>query len=726
MFNNIIFNLKILTIGMIFSLGIFHLLVSIGREKIQKQKNISFALMLYSILAYLIVIDNNYKNIIIKYFGESIGYILSISISGFMVICFIRFIIYTFELEEKSKDVSIFIINYIIYIILADSINLFDIIFKTDIYKKLRFFSILYLIILCFFGLTLCTIRIIKEKKIKYIIFNKSIYFIGYIVLLLILFLNPLSFLIIPLRLITTSLVGFLIVFFIFSFALAKDFTKEHKDLIILKLTLEQKVHDRTRQLEKAKKSIEQKEKQKTSFFINLAHETKTPLTLISNYLERYISRVAQDEDLSVIKTNVDKLQKDMINFLDAEKLERAQIFYNHDYIIDLYRFLLDKIKVFKETAKNNNVKIQFILDRDIYIKIDPYALDRIINNLLDNAIKYNKANGKIEIILRYENKNASIIIKDTGIGISKDQIKNIFNPYYQLSHRKRNIQGIGMGLNIVKKILNQVKGKINIESEVNKGTEVYVTMPVQENINPGRIINEFNQIKNIVSKKVKHDLEDIYDENKRFSILFVEDNLDMLSFLKENLKDNYNIFLAKNGNEALKKINSIPRQIDLVISDIMMDEMDGYEFYNKYIEIDNLNKSIPFIFLTAKSKHDEKIKGLKLGAVDYIYKPFDITELIAKIESFIGLNEAKNVYLFVKQDEILQNNLEHWFYKKYKITDKEREVINCIINGDMNKEIAYKIDVSEGTIKNYILEIYKKVDVTNRIGLFRKIIRMR
>jgi len=479
---------------------------------------------------------------------------------------------------------------------------------------------------------------------------------------------------------------------------------------------------------EKARQAIEEASRQKTNFFINLAHETKTPITLISNYLDRYISRSRYDEDLGVIKSNVDKLQNDIVNFLDVEKLERGQVFYNHDVLIDLYRFLMDKIKIFKETARGKDIKINANLQKDVYVKIDPYALDRVINNLLDNAVKYNRQEGSIDIELSVIDRNAVLKVKDTGIGIPKDQLKNIFNPYYQLSHEKRNIQGMGMGLGIVKMIMSQVKGKIKIDSVENEWTLAVVTMPAQVNIDKKEAEANYDiiNINKGINKKASYDLDDVYDHGRRFCILLVEDNLDMLSFLKDSLKDNYNVFLAKNGKEALDKVKSIPRQIDLIISDIMMDEMDGYAFYENYIRLDSINRAVPFIFLTAKSRHDEKLKGLKLGAVDYIYKPFDIKELLAKIESHLGLNEAKNMYLFIKQDEILRHNMEYWFYRKYSITDREKVIIDYLLDGLLNKEIAGKLDLTEGTVKNYVMDIYKKIGVMNKIELFKEVIKMR
>ncbi len=486
---------------------------------------------------------------------------------------------------------------------------------------------------------------------------------------------------------------------------------------------------------------IDKINKQKINLFINLAHETKTPLTLISNYFEKYIKKKGLSEELSVIKNNLDKLIKDMTNYLDIEKLERKQVFYNHNSIIDLSKIIKIKTLFFKEIANKKGIKIKLDISDHIYIKIDPYAIDRIINNLLDNAIKYNNENGITKIILISLKNKIELIIEDTGIGINEEQINYIFNPFYQSSIKKRNLQGIGMGLSIVKKIIDEVKGEINVSSKLNKGTTfkiIFNPYKLKENDQ----INE--EIKYFKPKptKTKYVLKQTKYIADRYNIFVVEDNIEMLLFLQNSMIDKYNFYYALNGKEALKKLDNIPRP-HIIISDIMMDEMDGYTFYEN-IDNNNKYKSIPFIFLTAKTMEEDRIKGLSKGAIDYISKPFSIDELLVKINSIIKylesisevvlknigegiynyLNNKSNITITAKGNEKdkINYNIIGKLHSEYGITQKELEIISLLKKNLEYKEIGICLNISINTVRTYIKRIFEKCKVRSTRELLRYI----
>ena len=388
-----------------------------------------------------------------------------------------------------------------------------------------------------------------------------------------------------------------------------------------------------------AKQAIEEASKQKTNFLINILHEIKTPLTLIKNSLNTFIKKHGLSPEIEMIKQNVDKLQRDTINSLDSQKLERGQIFYDHNQIINLTDMLKAKIDLFKEIAIKKNVKITSNMEKNIYVKIDSYAMDRVINNIIDNAIKYNNLDGKIDICLKTNNNKAAFIVDDTGIGISTKQQKHIFEPYYQISHVKRNIQGIGMGLNIVKMIIQGVNGEIKVNSKLDQGTTFKVIL--QKHILSDNDITQENiEYSKPIHSVIHVDLKETKFKKSKHNILFVEDNLQMLTYLQNNMQEKYNVFYATNGKEALEKIESIPKP-HIIIADIMMDEMDGYKFFKALSKNNNFN-NIPFIFLTAKTTPEDIAKGFELGSVDYITKPFNLTELLARIKSHIELMLAK------------------------------------------------------------------------------------
>lgn len=491
-------------------------------------------------------------------------------------------------------------------------------------------------------------------------------------------------------------------------------------------INLEQKVKERTKKLEEVNN-------QKTTFFINLAHETKTPLTLIKNYLERYILKYGLNEELKIVKYNIDKLLHDMVNFLDTEKLIRNQVFYDHNQITDLSNLLQKKIILFNEIAIKKKISLISEIDDNIFVKADPFALDRVVNNLLDNSIKYSNSKDEIRVGLKSVDNKIQFIVKDTGIGIFDDQKSYIFEPFFQLSHHKRNIQGIGMGLFIVKKIINSLNGDISFNSDINKGTSFIITLDqlIFSNKNEIDLIkvsqNDINYSIPIDIEPIDDDLNDSSIDLMKNNVFIIDDNLHMLNFLKSSLKDHYNIFLAKNGEEALVKINLIPKP-DLIISDIMMNEISGHKLLSKLIGNYNFN-DIPFIFLTAKTTVDEKLKGLKEGAVDFIYKPFNLDELRAKIESILknryfvkekNIDEIKNelsaLMANIGKDKSKVQNLTYDVCTRYNLSEREKEVLDLIAHGLLNKEIAYKLKISVRTVEFHIKNIYEKMGVNNRV----------
>ena len=524
---------------------------------------------------------------------------------------------------------------------------------------------------------------------------------------------------------------------------MSDELQKVNKKINELNINLEKKVQERTLELEYAKNEIEKTSKEKSQFFVNVAHEIKTPLTLIQNYLGSYIEKVGLNNDLKIIKQNFQKMLNDILNLLNAEKLEKGKMIYDHNQIIDLSCYLKDKIEIFSNNAAQKNIILKYDIKNNIYIKADTLAIERIINNLIDNSIKYTNNGGEILIDLNSKDDKIYIKIQDTGIGISKNLHENIFKPYYQLSTNKQNIQGIGMGLYIVKKTIDSLKGKILLESEVNKGTTFTIVLKKYELKHNDLIINQqksFNENMQHPLLKIK----EAKNQGEKQGILIVEDNIDMINFLIDYFSTNYNVYSAKNGKDALLKLKDI-HSPEIIISDIMMNEMDGYEFI-ELLYSNNDYKNIPVIFLTAKSTNENKIKGLRKGAIDYIYKPFEIEELSIKVNSIL----KNRMYQKNKNTEKLKQHItralddytkEPIKYNKNKyelninknfinvlnrnnITNREREVIDLLMKGLYYKEIASKLGISTKTIENHISKIYKKFNVQNKVELINALLK--
>ena len=474
----------------------------------------------------------------------------------------------------------------------------------------------------------------------------------------------------------------------------------------------------------RVKEEIEKRERQKSNLFINLSHEIKTPLTLVNNYFEKYIQEKGVDKDLLIIQNNLEKINRNIINFFEIEKINQRKIVYNNNSLCCFSEILNEKIVLFNEIAKKNGIIIKGEISDNIFINIDPVALDRLINNLIENALKFTNEKGSVEISLKSIKGNGEFIVSDTGIGILKEEQPHIFETYYQVSSIKKNNQGIGLGLSIVKNIIDQYNLKIRFESEVNKGTTFVINFKSEH-------ICQKIDVKNYKFDK-PFDIS-ISDLNKevfiagRNNILLVEDNIDLLNLLSENISKFYNTFHAINGKDALMKIANIPKP-DLILSDIMMDEMDGYEFYKEILK-DPDYKEIPFIFLTARESMRDKLYGLSFGAIDYISKPFNINEIIAKINSLINNRKAQIEYFRESINKYLYdlkiNGNSSMDYKKidskikeFKISDKEKEVLLFILKDFEYKEIANKLNVSINTIRTHVRNIYKKCSVNSKYSL--------
>lgn len=465
----------------------------------------------------------------------------------------------------------------------------------------------------------------------------------------------------------------------------------------------------------------------KTNFFLNLAHETKTPLTMVSNYLATYLKNNKTSNSLNIVKYNIDKLKNNMTNFLDLEKSDDNRLQYNHDEIIDLNNFLNEKIISFNEVVARKHINIERNITGANYIEIDHAALDRLCTNLFNYVISCTDSHGKIEIMVRQDVDNVILLITDSSKGMSQDELENIFNPYYQQLTRLKYTCGIDMSLSIVKEIIEQVDGKIDVISKTGKGTAFMISFKKCSPLVSNLVRTTFNIEKPIVDYyTVDHEEQEYI--NEKSNVLIVEGNTLLIDYLKENLSNKFNFYYAENGRKALDKLDTIPLP-DIIISDVIMDVMDGYTFYENISLNENFN-FIPFIFFTGNLSEVQKVEYLAKGAVDVIAKPFSIDELIAKIDSIIKLqkmNEERIKQLL--KDKISRSlreynvnapnyYLEEKVFKNSDVTEKEKRIIKLIKEGYENKEIAVRLDVSVSTIKYYLSKIYKKLNVSSRVEL--------
>jgi signal transduction histidine kinase/DNA-binding NarL/FixJ family response regulator len=504
----------------------------------------------------------------------------------------------------------------------------------------------------------------------------------------------------------------------LWAFALAIRFNNEYKELQSLKQSLETKVVERTKELEQA---IEQR----TNTFVNLAHEVRTPLTLVSNYIDEQIENHGKTAEIGIVKENTDKLVRDIANFFTEEKFRKGTINFDHSQIINLSEFITTKGKLFYSYTQKKNQILKMNIQSEVYIKADPIALGSLINNLVENSIKYTPEGGIITLILEGLEEKIQLIIQDNGVGIPEESQSRIFEPYYQVTEKKQNSQGIGMGLSIVNNIVKSCGGKIALKSEVGNGTLISIELS-RYKLGKNEVLQHYEHLQPIISSYIR--VTDVIDPEKKHTVLIVEDNLQLLYYLTEKLKEHFSVYVAENGKKAMEKLSATPRP-NLIVSDIMMDYMDGYEFLEALVK--NRFNAIPLIFLTAKSTDNEKIKGLKMGAVDYICKPFKINELITKAISIVNNVEQQKNEIVSAVSKVLNNivdvsrseikNPESGFdYNCYvlNISDREKEIIKRIEEGCSHKEIAQKLFIAKATVAKHVQNIYVKTGTKNKVEL--------
>ncbi len=498
------------------------------------------------------------------------------------------------------------------------------------------------------------------------------------------------------------------------------------KQLLNWNSTLKNEVDKRTKELEIINE-------QRTNTFVNLAHETKTPLTLINNYLEEYITKNNPSEELDIVKRNLDKLSSDIVNLFDLEKFNKGFAFYNHNLVCNFSEILKDSVMLFKQYAKERSIEIKTTIADNIFIQADPLSINRIINNLIENSIKFSNTNSIIEVALKKAGDTFQFSVKDYGTGIPVDMQAKVFEPYYQITNPKNNTQGMGLGLPIVKKVIDDLNGNIKVISnpKISSGTEMSITL------NQYTLDKNETFISKVVPKTVaitKEELkieEELFDEEKQ-TILIVEDNITMLNYLFKKLSEKYNTFAALNGNDALKKLKEIKVLPDLIITDIMMDKVDGYDFA-KIISKSSTYSHIPFIFLSAKTAFNDKLQGLKLGAIDYVPKPFSIAELLQKIDSillyagkqkraiwnkaFSIVNSNNNPPKKETSSEAFEQNCE-----LYHLTTREKDIAKLICQGQKYKDIGETLFIAERTVTKHAQNIFEKTQVSNKIELINKL----
>lgn len=395
-------------------------------------------------------------------------------------------------------------------------------------------------------------------------------------------------------------------------------------------------------------KDIEALNQSKLRFFTNISHEFRTPLTLIVGQIEALLqlqtfTPLIYNKVLGIYKNSLQL--KDLITeLLDFRKQEQGhmKIKVNRH---DLVEFLYENYLLFREYADNRQITLQFQHEMDtLEVWYDFRQMQKAINNLLSNALKYTPEHGVISMSIKQENNYAIIRITDTGLGIKAEEIDKIFDRFYQQPEQPESLSGgTGIGLALTKGIIELHHGSIKVTSEPGKGTTFIVSLQLgNSHFEPEQIGKQTEDVQQIELKSP--DVEEIQEmqweetsPGKRIpdaTILIVEDNESIKNMLSDIFGTFYRVITASNGEEGLEKVHK--EMPHIVLSDVVMPRMSGTELCKK-IKTDPETCHIPVVLLTARTAIKHTVEGLRIGADDYITKPFNINILVSRCNNLVN-----------------------------------------------------------------------------------------
>ena len=383
--------------------------------------------------------------------------------------------------------------------------------------------------------------------------------------------------------------------------------------------------------------------------YTNITHELLTPLTIISASVEHLrMEEPKYGYDYDMMQLNIQRMVRLLQQILETSKSQAGELklLVSHG---DVMKYIRETAQTIEPLMQKKGLTFNISCKPESMMGwIDTDKLDKIIFNLLSNAAKYTEKEGLVELIVRTNKTFDQIIIqvRDNGIGIPKERQKGLFHRFYDGEYRNRNTFGTGIGLSLTRDLVYLHNGSISFESEEGKGTTFFIELPINKeafaqsqideknkiNIHiPQSVILDFSELEQKSTEKLAQERE---AEENSYKLLVVEDNVELLMLMQQLLRHNYRVYTAQNGREALQVVHST--DLDLIISDVMMPEMNGYEL-TEAVKSDQDYSHLPIILLTAKIQDTDREEALKVGADDYIAKPFRLSDLQLRIDNIIA-----------------------------------------------------------------------------------------
>ncbi len=513
--------------------------------------------------------------------------------------------------------------------------------------------------------------------------------------------------------------VFFTLMYFIFKYVLNRQRYKH--DLMI-------------KDLEKAR--IEEINQMKLRFFTNIAHEFRTPLTLIVGPLDKLMNSDMPvsspvKKQLNIMGRSAGRLLRLINELMDFRKMELGRIKL-HVVRADLVAFVYDVKTVFDEHARQHSIEYVFRYEKEIIETwFDKEKVEKVIYNILSNAFKFTPDYGKVVVEVKYaepsrqSKKNgapsayAEIVVSDNGAGIPPEELNRIFDRFYQVKGSNPHAwsdgtAGTGIGLALARELTEFHKGEIRAESSVGAGSVFRVLLPIgKDHLDPDLVVESSRDeytyqysggfygtipALQIASENSMQKDTGLSASIKKPTLLFVDDNPDMLTYIKSSLEEGYKIHLASNGIEGLE--NALKVLPDIIVSDVMMPGMDGIEMCRR-IKSDMNTSHLPVILLTAKFSDDHTIEGFDAGADDYIAKPFNLRVLHSRIRNILDIREQLRARFrkegILQPGEVTVTSADEQFLRKAMevvekyMADPDFRVGTFVSEMNMSRSVLYR-----------------------------------
>ncbi|PKD15922.1 hypothetical protein APR41_11315 [Salegentibacter salinarum] len=493
--------------------------------------------------------------------------------------------------------------------------------------------------------------------------------------------------------------------------------------LVIISYIIVQEVLQRRKTKNELQEHLraEQINEAKLQFLTNISHDIKTPISLIINPLKKLIKTDPEEDRQKlyrIMERNSERILHLLNQLINARKFDQGKIELKFQKT-EIISFVKSITSLFDDQIESHGIKFQINHpDSEIIAFIDPNHFDKIIQNLISNAIKFTPQNGTIEVNIGADERKKEfyIIVKDNGVGIKESELNNVFNRFYQVSNNEsRQLEGTGIGLHLTKSIAELHHGTVKVENNENQeGCKFIISAPLgkshlKESViveeTPATANNKETLPFNTIQKR--DEVESTLEKNKP-TVLIVDDDSEIRNYIAIELQNHYNIIKKENGKLAFPEV--IKKAPDLIISDVVMPEMDGITFTRKIKKNIHTNH-IPVILLTGKTDKETNLEGLEIGADAYINKPFNTDILKKTVKNLIkNRNVLKNTY---SGNQLHEEKIKHLDLKSgdETLVEKFMEVVNNnISNPNLNVEmVASELGISR-------VHLYRKLkQLTNQ-----------